>query len=220
MSMYGPRSRTRDVILSETRSLLRFRPMNSLSMEDVARAAGISRRTIYNQFDGFEALFRTCFEQLVAELSRSVQTDIPPSADPEAGLALLGVHAARLFSDERYADLARQILRVGDAHDWLDEACQRQIKAPLVIAIENQLLRHRRVFGTVDTRAPATRYLTMIEGLSVWPTLLAAPRIDMPRVDEMQIRDLTQVFVASYRRRRMPRPPRATYAPAPAMQRH
>lgn len=206
MNSFGPCARTRENILSKTRWLLRHRPTDRLRMEDVARTAGVSRRTIYNQFDGYEALLHACFEQLVAELSRNVQIDIPSTADPETGLSLLGIHAAHLFSDERYADVVRHIVRLGNEHDWLDEVCRRQIKAPIIIAVENQLLRHRRAFGGLDTRDLATHYVTMIEALSVWPILLDAPRPEAQNLDDTEIRGVTHIFVTTYRRRRTERP--------------
>jgi AcrR family transcriptional regulator len=175
---FEPRSRTRDTILSSTRWLLRDRPLDAVGMEDVAQAAGLSRRTIYNQFDDLETLFRACYEQLIGELSRSVCAEIPEADDPQAALGLFGGAVARLFSDERYADLVRQIVRVGDAHAWLDEACRRQIKAPLVIAVENHLLHHRRAFGGLDVRRTAARFVT---------------------VDDAQIAGLTRALVAKRR---------------------
>ena len=108
-----PRSRTRETILSRTRLLLRDRPLDSVCMEDVAQAAGLSRRTIYNQFDDLETLFRACYEQLIGELARSVRAEIPFADDPQTALSRFGAMAARLFSAERYAELARQIVRVG-----------------------------------------------------------------------------------------------------------
>lgn len=194
-----PRSRTRDIILSSTRWLLRDRPLDGVCMEDVAQAAGLSRRTIYNQFDDLETLFRACFEQLISELSRLVRAEIPEADDPQAALGLFGGAVARLFSDERYADLVRQIVRVGDAHTWLDEACRRQIKAPLVIAVENHLLHHRRAFGGLDARRTAARFITAIESLSVWPALLRPWQPDAPPVDAAQIAGLTRALVAKRR---------------------
>lgn len=202
---FEPRSRTRDIILSRTRWLLRDRPLDGVCMEDVAQAAGLSRRTIYNQFDGLETLFRTCYEQLINELSRIVRPDIPETDDPETALTRFGAAAARLFSDERYADLVRQVMRVGDTQAWLDEACQRQIKAPLVIAVENHLLHHRRTFGGLDPRLTAARFVTTIEGLSVWPTLLGPGRADAWRVDDEQVARLTHALVGTARRRRTSR---------------
>ena len=202
-----PRSRTREVILSSTRELLRDRPLDALCMEEVARAAGLSRRTIYNQFDDLETLFRACYEQLINELSRSVRAEIPDADDPPTALRLFGRAVARLFSDERYADLVRQIVRVGGAHAWLDEACRRQIKTPLIIAVENHLLHHRRAFGRLDARLTAVRFVTAIEGLAVWPALLRPWQPDTSHVDEAQIAGLTHALLAKRRERRTSPPP-------------
>lgn len=196
---FEPRSRTRDIILSSTRWLLRDRPLDAVCMEDVAQAAGLSRRTIYNQFDDLETLFRACYEQLIGELSRSVRAEMPEADDPQAALALFGGAVARLFSDERYADLVRQIVRVGDAHAWLDEACRRQIKAPLVIAVENHLLHHRRAFSGLDARRTAARFVTAIESLAVWPALLRPWQPGASPVDDAQIAGLTRALVAKRR---------------------
>jgi AcrR family transcriptional regulator len=201
-SAFEPRSRTRDIILSSTRWLLRDRPLDAVCMEDVAQAAGLSRRTIYNQFDDLETLFRACYEQLINELSRALRAEIPQAGDPQTALSLFGGAVARLFSDGRYADLVRQIVRVGDAHTWLDEACRRQIKAPLVIAVENHLLHHRRSFGGLDARLTAARFVTAIESLSVWPTLLRPWQPDTSHVVDVQIAHLTRALLA---RRREPR---------------
>ena len=196
---FEPRSRTREIILSSTRWLLRDRPLDGVCMEDVAQAAGLSRRTIYNQFDDLETLFRACYEQLIGQLSRSVRAEIPDAGDPQTALARFGVTVAELFCDPRYGDLIRQIVRVGDAHGWLDEACRRQIKAPLTIAVENHLLHHRRAFGGIDARVTAARFITAIESLSVWPALLKPAQAEASHVDEAQIAILTRALVAKRR---------------------
>ena len=193
---FEPRSRTRETILASLRRLLRERPLESLRMDDLANACGLSRRTIYNQFTDLDEAHRVCFEQLIQEVARDARFEVPIILDPKTSIALLAISGVRVFRDERYVDIRRQVLRNNDRHRWLGEACDRQIKQPLFVAIENSLLYHQRAFVGLDVRALATRLVSLLESYAVWPLLTGATPDDG---DDAHIAGMATGFITAQR---------------------
>lgn len=52
-------------IIQETLALFRSRELRSIKMDDVSKALGISKRTLYQYFDNKETLFRECVKYRV-----------------------------------------------------------------------------------------------------------------------------------------------------------
>lgn len=200
-ALVDARSSTREAILASVRRLLRDRPLDALSMEGVAQAAGVSRRTVYNKFDNLDELFRSCCEQLVARLAADVPAQIPDNDNPETGLLQFGADAARLFADDRYTDLMRELMRAGSLHKWLEDACWRHIRAPMILAVEVHLLRHRRLAGRQEARRVAGSFLSIIESLAVWSTFFDDGEAGVPSLDPWEIATLACERVAAGRRR-------------------
>jgi len=183
--LFEPRSRTRERIMSSLRLLLRDRPFEAVTVEELAPACGLARRTIYNQFNDLEEIYRACVEQMVPELARDLHLDVPLADDPQAALEQLAASAVRLFRDERYIDVCRQMLNGNDRAQWLTGICDRHIKLPLLMAIENGLLHRQRGVGSADARALATRLVGLLEAYSIWPRLNGeAPRSTDPGTGE------------------------------------
>lgn len=77
----------RERVLSEAAHLLTRRP--TASMDDIARAAGISRATLHRQFAGRDALVRALEELGIRQLTQAVQGARPEEGDPEEAVRRL-----------------------------------------------------------------------------------------------------------------------------------
>ena len=66
----------RDSILDGMRDLLTTRDWSSITLSDVAKAAGISRQTIYNEFGSRQGLAQGCARRLSDRLVDAVDAAI------------------------------------------------------------------------------------------------------------------------------------------------
>ena len=101
-------------ILETTERLLEERPLSEISVDDLAKGAGISRPTFYFYFPSKDAVVLTIIDRLVAAAAGSREQALKTLAagDPRAGLrqALEDLYSA--FSARRAVTLAAAELRM------------------------------------------------------------------------------------------------------------
>ena len=77
---------TRDAILESALELFAQRGYGAVRVEDVAKAAGVSRTTFYNHFAERDAILATLFERLLGSVAEELEAH-----DPSAPLARVRV---------------------------------------------------------------------------------------------------------------------------------
>lgn len=202
--------RKRDRIVATARDLLRQQGLAGMSMEGVARRAGVSRQTVYNQFADRVALLKSCCDSLLAELSQQCGEPIDPDLPPEVALGRAARDIVRLFGDPRHLELIDVVLRGGTMMPWLAGAYERQIMLPITTAIENYLL-HRQIRGEfrgLDPRDGAQVIVAIADALAFRPRLLGLAHRSVEE-DEQRVVRTTLSFVASNARGRKGEPQRA-----------
>ena len=95
------RSLLRDTIVSAVDELVRQQGWSTTTMSDVARAAGVSRQTVYNEFGTRQELVQAYILREIEALISEVETHVRAHAD-DARAALSGAFALflKLASDE------------------------------------------------------------------------------------------------------------------------
>jgi len=120
------RSLLRDTILSAVDQLARTRGWAATTMADVARAAGVSRQTVYNEFSSRPTLVEAYLAREVDSLVSAVDAAVRASGDdPHRALQEAFALFLRLASDEPVvqvivsdsgeADLHRLLTGIGQA---------------------------------------------------------------------------------------------------------
>lgn len=173
--------RSRGAILTAARALYRDRPAENVSMEMIALRAGLTRRTVYNQFADAAELYRATREELIFEVVGLVPLraggDLPPRAALRAYCGLV----ALAFVDPRYVELVGLIVRDGWYAPWLAEAYQRHIRVPVAHSLHFYL---QGLWGGTsqdgDVRRTAVNLLAAIEAVSVATRLLPLPDGEAP----------------------------------------
>jgi TetR/AcrR family transcriptional regulator, mexJK operon transcriptional repressor len=110
------------------------------SMDDVAAAAPVSKRTLYNNFAGKEALFREVVLGLTGQaavFAAEAAAELTDPDDLEAALLALARRLATRTVDPRVVRLRRLV--IGEAHRFPDLAAEYYELAP------------GRVIGTLET---------------------------------------------------------------------
>src|SRR5438067_9752738 len=87
------RNGSREAIVEAAERLFLERGFGSVSMDDLASAAGVARRTLYNQFAGKEEIFREMLRSVSAQLETAFPPGIETQGDAEDVLRL----AARMI---------------------------------------------------------------------------------------------------------------------------
>jgi TetR/AcrR family transcriptional regulator, ethionamide resistance regulator len=103
-------------ILATAERLLEEQPLNEISVEDLARGAGISRPTFYFYFPSKDAVVLTLVERTVEEAAANRQVAIAKVAEePRAGLRMALQTSFEVFSSRRAVILAAAELRTSNA---------------------------------------------------------------------------------------------------------
>lgn len=153
------RGASRARILAATRELLRSRSYDVLTMDAVADAARLTRRTIYHQFIGRQSLYRASREALARSVAGQMQFDArADDSDRDALLGIGGVALAALSGPDG-SELLLSMVRDTEDHDWLVAMFQSRCRAPILAALTPWL----------GARAP--EFVALLETLALAPCL-------------------------------------------------
>src|SRR5215469_16417373 len=83
------RSGSREAIVAAAERLFLERGFGSVSMDELAEAAGLARRTLYNQFSSKEEIFREMLLKVSGQLERAFPPGIETQGDVEHVLHLI-----------------------------------------------------------------------------------------------------------------------------------
>jgi len=160
----GGRGQNRARILDAAGRLLRERSLDALGMDEIARAAGLTRRTLYNHFASTAEIFRMSRQALLADLAPLVPQAVADSAPANIALTRFAFQALRLFADRRHTDLYVSVAREGHAHAWIGQSYEARIQAPMIAAISACLADARQAGGFQgDVRAAAFQLLWTLQ---------------------------------------------------------
>ncbi len=107
-------------ILSTAERLLRERPLADISVDDLAKGAGLSRPTFYFYFPSKDAVLFTLFERVIMEADSALETMVAnPPADLKA-LWRIGINVfVETFGAHRAVSLAADAARTNKDVDEL-----------------------------------------------------------------------------------------------------
>lgn len=138
------------------------------NLDEVARAAGVSKMTIYSHFDSKENLFTQVLEAVVAERSRrgpALDADVDASMLPQA-LTDIAIDLVETVEDQEIVQL-RRILIAEQARYPLPAATWRRntvLTAVNSLAQFFERLQQRRLLTDLDPLEAASQFLWMLIG--------------------------------------------------------
>ena len=136
---------TRARIVSAAAELLGATPYAPFSLDSVARKAGVTRLTVYNQFGSRRALLEATFDQIAlrAGLDRLVETMAEP--DPHRSLAVIVERFCAFWNADQHTLLRVNAARAVDPE--LEEALfeRNERRRHLLRAIVNRLVQRGEV---------------------------------------------------------------------------
>jgi TetR/AcrR family transcriptional regulator of autoinduction and epiphytic fitness len=197
---------SREAIVDAAQRLFLERGFGPVSMDDLASAAGVARRTLYNQFASKEEIFR----ETLLKVSDQLEDAFPPGIETQGEVEdVLGVIAQAILELHRrpgYLGFFRMVVADSRQFPWIGEAFAA-VMDPQTERLERYLA-HLTALGVLDCRNPtlaAHQFTGMLNEFVLWPWLLGRESLPVPA--EQVIEEATQMFLQRYRR---PQPNRAT----------
>ncbi len=191
--------RKREAIVRAAVHEFRSAGYDATSMDRIAAAAGVSKRTVYNHFPSKDELFALMLEQLWE--SSEASTDAPYRAEVslESQLRQVLMHKLTLLSDPDFIDLAR----VGMAEIIRSPARARDIVGRMQ-ARENGVtvwIRAAMADGRlveVDAQFAAQQLLGLVKGFAFWPQVTFG-QSPLPAAEQARVADsAVAMFLGRY----------------------
>jgi TetR/AcrR family transcriptional regulator of autoinduction and epiphytic fitness len=192
--------RKRDAILQAAIGEFRQHGFNGTSMDRVAAAAEVSKRTVYNHFPSKEDLFEAIL-LLMWERSQSPEEQQYEATQPLRPqlLALLG-HKMRLLNDASFIDLSRVAMA-----DMMHTPERARAIATKLAAKEEGLPRWLRAAQQsgrlrpgMDVPYAAQQLQGMVKAFAFWPQLAMGQPPLTPDQQQQVLADAVDMFLGLY----------------------
>jgi AcrR family transcriptional regulator len=192
------RAGSREVIVAAATRLFLERGFGAVSMDELAAAAGVARRTLYNQFDSKEEIFREMLQRVSGQLEHAFPPGIEIQGDVEAVLRLVGRMILKLHKNRDYLGFLRMVVADSRQFPWIAEEFAAVMDPQTERLV--RLLAHLTSMGVLNCRNPmlaAHQFMGALNDLSLWPWMLGRERIPVP--DEELVEETIRMFLEHYR---------------------
>ncbi len=195
------RGGSREAIVEAATRLFLDHGFGSVSMDELAEAAGLARRTLYNQFVSKEEIFR----EMLHRVSRELEDAFPPGIETQGGaehvLRLAAQMILQLHGNPDYLGFLRMVVADSRQFPWIAE----EFAAVMEPQAERlaRYLAHMTAIGVLDCRRPllaAHQFMGMLNEFSLWPWMLGRERLPVP-VEEV-VDETVRMFIRHYSRPR------------------
>jgi len=198
------RGASREAIVEAAESLFLQRGFGSVSMDELAEAAGVARRTLYNQFASKEEIFR----EMLRRVSSQLEDAFPPGIETQGGIEEVLRLIARVILDlhkhPEYLGFLRMVVADSRQFPWIAEE--------FAAVMDPQTKRLTRFFadmtaaGVLHCNNPllaAHQFMGLLNEFSLWPWMMGQEAV--PISDEELAEEAVQMFLHHYRRPRAQR---------------
>lgn len=191
--------RKRRAILEAAAAEFQRDGFDGASMNRIAAAAEVSKRTVYNHFPSKEDLFEAIVGELIERVGNTRPIDYDPDVDSQDQLNAIGVELAERMMSEEVLSLARVAVsrfihapeiaaKTIDVHEQCMDGLIRWIKAAK---------KDGRLSVGNEVRA-ARLFTAVIQEFAFWPQLIGSEK-KLSRRELIQIvRTATQMFLCQY----------------------
>jgi len=196
----GVRVGSRDLIVDAAERLFLERGFGAVSMDELAAAAGVARRTLYNQFGSKEEIFREMLLRLSGQLESAFPPGIETQGDVEDVLRRIARIILELHRQRTYLGFLRMVVADSRQFPWIADGFAAVMEPRTGRLI--RYLAHLTEMGILDCRNPtlaAHQFMGMLNELSLWPWMMNRETLPIP-ADEA-IEQTIQMFLRHYRRR-------------------
>jgi TetR/AcrR family transcriptional regulator of autoinduction and epiphytic fitness len=192
------RGGSREAIVDAAERLFLERGFGSVSMDDLAEAAGVARRTLYNQFASKEEIFREMLLRVSSQLEDVLPPGIETQGDAEDVLRLVAQAILELHKHPEYLGFLRMVVADSRHFPWIAEALAALME-PQTERL-TRYLAHQTAMGVLDCRNPilaAHQFMGILNEFSLWPWMMGRKRLPVPA--EEVVEETIRMFLTRYR---------------------
>jgi TetR/AcrR family transcriptional regulator of autoinduction and epiphytic fitness len=193
------RGGSREAIVEAAERLFLERGFGAVSMDELAEAAGVARRTLYNQFSSKAEIFREMLQIVSGQLEAAFPPGVETRGDVEGVLRLVARMILALHKNRDYLGFLRMVVADSRQFPWIAEAF-----ATVMDPKTDRLVRylaHLTALGILDCRNPmlaAHQFTGMLNELSLWPWMMGRDSLPVPA--EEAVEETIRMFLLRYRR--------------------
>jgi TetR/AcrR family transcriptional regulator, regulator of autoinduction and epiphytic fitness len=193
------RGGSREAIVAAAERLFLERGFGAVSMDDLAGAAGVARRTLYNQFTSKEEIFREMLLRVSGQLEDAFPPGIETRGDVEHVLRQLARVILDLHTQTEYLGFLRMVIADSRQFPWI-AAEFAAVMDPQAERL-SRYLAHLTTLGVLNCRDPllaAHQFMGIFNEFSLWPCLMGRDHIPVPAEDLVE--ETVRMFLRHYRR--------------------
>ena len=192
------RGGSREAIVDAAERLFLEHGFGAVSMDDLSEAAGVARRTLYNQFASKEEIFRETLLRVSGQFEAALPPGIETQGDVEDVLRLIARAILQLHRRPGYLGFFRMVVADSRQFPWIAEA----FAAVMDSQTERfaRYLAHLTALGVLDCRNPmlaAHQFMGMINEFFLWPWMMGSDSLPAPAEDVIE--ETVRMFLRHYR---------------------
>lgn len=194
----GRRGGSREAIVDAAERLFLERGFGAVSMDELAEAAGVARRTLYNQFEGKEEIFRDMLLRFSSQLEDALPPGIETRGDVEEVLRLIARAIAELHARPGYLGFFRMVVADSRQFPWIAQAFAA-VMDPMTERFARYLgyLTELRILDCRNPRLSAHQFTGMLNEFFLWPWMMGRENALAP-MDQI-IEETVRMFLLRYR---------------------
>jgi TetR/AcrR family transcriptional regulator of autoinduction and epiphytic fitness len=189
---------SREAIVRAAQRLFLEHGFGAVSMDDLAEAAGVARRTLYNQFASKEEIFKEMLLSFSSQFENAFPPGIETQGDVEQVLRLIARTILNLHSRPGYLGFLRMVVADSRQFPWIAEAFAA-VMEPQMERLA-RYLRHLTEIGILDCRNPtlaAHQFAGIINEFFLWPWMLGREGALAP--ERAVVEEAVRMFLQRYR---------------------
>ena len=193
------RNGSRGAIVEAAERLFLDRGFGSVSMDELAEAAGVARRTLYNQFSSKEEIFREMLLTVSGQLEDAFPSGVETQGDVEDVLRQVARMILALHKQPEYLGFLRMVVADSRQFPWI----AKELAAVMDPQTDRltRLLAHLTAMGVLSCPNPslaAHQFMGMLNDVSLWPWMLG--RDPLPIAAQDVVDETVRMFLQHYRR--------------------
>jgi len=171
------------------------------SMNDIARAAGVSKGTLYVYFNSKEALFEAIVEQECDAQAEAIFELDPSDRDVEGVLGRLGVAFVKFLCQPEKASAIRTVTAIAHRMPDLGRKFYERGPARGIAQLADYLTAQVKAGGLAieDCELAAAQFIETCHATLFKPVLFNFAPAPSPERIERVVRNAVKVFLAAYR---------------------
>lgn len=199
VSAKAQRGGSREAIVDAAERLFLDRGFGAVSMDELAEAAGVARRTLYNQFASKEEIFR----EMLLRVSRQLESAFPPGIETQGNvedvLRLIAQVIIDLHKNREYLGFLRMVVADARQSPWIAEEFAA-VMDPQTERL-SRYIAHLSDLGILNCGNPvlaAHQFMGIINQLSLWPWMMG--RKSLPISADDLVEETLRMFLQHYGR--------------------